>query len=67
MQAFNLNLTAIDPAELAPIPDVPESYGPRNEEDKRVLGLVLEGLSSGPAVPLDDAFFDELNAIISQH
>jgi hypothetical protein len=65
MQTFNL--TAIDPVELAPIPDVPESYGPRNEEDRRVLSLVQEGMASGRALPLDDAFFAELDAIISQH
>jgi len=62
-----LNLTALDPAELAPIPDIPESYGPRNEEDERVLALVLEGLASGQPLPMDASFFDELDAIISQH
>ena len=65
MQAFNL--TTIDPVELAPIPEIPESYGPRNKEDRRVLALVLEGMSSGQATPLDDAFFAELDAIFSQH
>ncbi|MDY7549017.1 hypothetical protein QN360_16960 [Glaciimonas sp. CA11.2] len=65
MQAFNL--TTINPVELDPIPDVPESYGPRNEEDRRVLTLMLEGMSSGPALPIDDAFFAELDAIVSQH
>ncbi len=62
-----LNLTAIDPADLAPIPDVPESYGPRNAEDRRVLALVQEGMASGKPVPLDDDFFAEIDAIISQH
>jgi hypothetical protein len=32
-----------------------------------VLALVLEGMSSGQATPLDDAFFAELDAIVSQH
>lgn len=65
MPAFNL--TAINPADLAPIPDVPDSYGPRNDEDRRVLALVQEGLASGKPVPLDDDFFAEIDAIISQH
>ncbi len=59
------NLATIDPAELAPIPDVPERYGPRNEEDEHVLALVLRGLASGPVEPLDDAFFAELDAIVA--
>ncbi|MDC8758429.1 hypothetical protein [Janthinobacterium fluminis] len=44
----SLNLKAIDPAELMPLPEVPESYGPRNEEEKRVHALVKEALDSGP-------------------
>lgn len=64
MQIFNL--TTIDPVELTPIPDVPESYGPRNEEDRRVLALVREGMASGCALVLDDTFFAELDAIVSQ-
>ena len=65
MQPFNIE--TIDPAELAPIPEVPETFGPRNEEDVRVLDLVLTSLSSGAALPLDATFFAELDAIISQH
>jgi len=68
-QSYNdvmpLNLHKIDPAELAPIPDVPESYGPRNEEEERVLRLVREGLESGPAIPVDGAFFARLRSRIS--
>lgn len=60
-----LNLHEIDPAELAPIPDVPESYGPRNDEDEHVLKLVREGLESGPAIAVDDAFFARLRSRIS--
>ena len=63
MQAFNL--TAIDTLEFAHLPKVPASYGPRNEEDSRVLALVLEGMSSGPALPLEEVFFAELDAIVS--
>ncbi|MEB0140299.1 MULTISPECIES: hypothetical protein [unclassified Undibacterium] len=63
MQAFNL--TTIDTLELAHLPKVPASEGPRNEEDSRVLALVLEGMSSGPALPLDEVFFAELDAIVS--
>jgi hypothetical protein len=43
-----LNLKALDPAELMPIPDVPESYGPRDEEEQRIYDLVMEGFASGP-------------------
>ena len=43
-----LNLKALDPAELMPLPDVPESYGPRNEEEQRIYDLVMEGIHSGP-------------------
>jgi hypothetical protein len=44
------DLKAIDPAELMPLPEVPESYGPRNEEEKRVYELVKEALDSGPGM-----------------
>ena len=44
----SLNLKSIDPAELMPLPDIPESYGPRNEEERRVYMLVKEALDSGP-------------------
>ncbi len=63
---FAPDLTTIDPAEMAPVPDVPVSYGPRNKEEEMVLGLVRQGLASGPATPLDDLFFAELDAIITQ-
>ena len=62
-----LNLNAIDPADLMPIPDTPDSYGPRNEEDERVYALVMAGLNSGPAIPVDDAFFARLRARIPGH
>lgn len=44
----SINLKSIDPAELMPLPEVPESYGPRNEEERRVYKLVKEALDSGP-------------------
>lgn len=62
---MSLNLYTIDPAELLPLPEVPESYGPRNEEEVRVLELVKEGLESGSVVAVDDAFFDRLRSRIS--
>lgn len=52
------DLSDIDPAELAPIPEVPESYGPRNAEERRILAKVQEALA-GEFVPLDDFFFDD--------
>ena len=56
------NYQAIDPADLAPIPDVPDRYGPRNEEDERVLELVRRGLASGPCIPVETLLAD-LDAI----
>jgi len=44
----SINLKALDPAELMPLPEVPESYGPRNEEDQEVYALIQEALASGP-------------------
>jgi hypothetical protein len=44
----SLQLKSLDPAELMPTPEVPESYGPRNEEELRIYNLVKEGLDSGP-------------------
>lgn len=41
----SLNLSDIDPAELMPTPDVPESYGPRNAEERRVPDAFLEQFS----------------------
>lgn len=43
-----LNLKSIDPAELMPTPEVPESYGPRNQEDVLVYRFVKEALDGGP-------------------
>jgi hypothetical protein len=60
-----MNLITIDPAELVPLPEVPVSFGPRNEEDERVLVLVKQGLASGVPTALDEAFFAELDAIIA--
>lgn len=45
-----LNLHTIDPAELLPAPAVPESYGPRDEEEQRVYDLVNEALDCGPGI-----------------
>jgi hypothetical protein len=42
------NLKSIDPAQLLPTPEVPESYGPRNDEDLHVHQLVQEALDAGP-------------------
>ncbi|MBV1777478.1 hypothetical protein KSF73_17305, partial [Burkholderiaceae bacterium DAT-1] len=42
------SLNSLDPAELMPLPEVPESYGPRNEEDREVYALIQEALESGP-------------------
>jgi hypothetical protein len=61
------NLKALDPAELMPIPDVPESYGPRNEEDQRVYDLVKAGLDSGEPIPVDAAYFARLRARIASY
>lgn len=44
----SLDLKSIDPAELLPLPEVPDSYGPRDEEERRVYALVKEALDSGP-------------------
>lgn len=44
----SLHLNTIDPAELMPTPEIPESFGPRNEEERRVYNLVKEALDSGP-------------------
>lgn len=54
-----LDLKAINPAELAPIPEIPESYGPRNAEEKRILARVQEALA-GEFSPLDDSLFRDV-------
>lgn len=59
-------LYALDIAEMLPMPEIPEQYGARNDEEKRVLKLVQDGLQSGAPVPVDDAFFARLQARISQ-
>ena len=43
----SLHLTSIDSAELLPLPETPESYGPRDQEELRVYNLVKEALDSG--------------------
>ena len=60
------NYKALDPAELAPVPDVPDRYGPRNEEDERVLALVRKGMASGPALPLAEVLA-RIDAAIQKH
>jgi hypothetical protein len=59
-----LNLKDLDPAELMPLPDVPESYGPRDEEEQRIYDLVMEGIDSGPGITYDtvDDFMRALDA-----
>ena len=40
----------------------------RREQDREHLrGLLLEGASSAPAAPLDDAYFDALRARVRGH
>lgn len=55
-----------DLAEMLPMPDVPEQYGARNDEEQHILQLVQDGLQSGAAIPVDDAFFARLQARIPQ-
>lgn len=61
-----LDLMALDPADLAPLPEVPESYGPRNAEERRILARVQAALA-GEFVALDDSFFSEDEPAASQH
>lgn len=49
----SLDLNSIDPAHLMPTPEVPDSYGPRNEDDVRVYKLVKEALDAGPGRKYD--------------
>ncbi len=72
-QAYNeamttLNLKSLDPATLMPLPEVPESYGPRNEEDLRVYTLVKEAIDGGPGRKYDTVadFMGTLNARVSR-
>lgn len=64
-----LNLKALDPAELMPTPEVPESYGPRNEEERRIYTLVKEALDAGPGKTYDNVadLIAELRAGIPRH
>jgi hypothetical protein len=59
-----LNLNSIDPADLMPTPEVPESYGPRNQEDVLVYTFVKEALDGGPGKKYDNVadFIAELRA-----
>lgn len=58
----SLNLNDIDPAELMPTPDVPESYGPRNAGETRIHELVSEALDAddGQVYETVDDLIDEL-------
>ena len=58
----SLNLNAIDPAELMPSPEVPESYGPRNEEERRIYALIKEALDGDEGLSYEtvDDLIDEL-------
>lgn len=57
-----LNLHTIDPKELLPLPEATENYSPNNEEEKRVLEQVKEGLESGAVIPVDEDFFKRLHS-----
>ncbi len=39
-----LNLANIAPADLMPLPEVPDRYGPRNADERRIYDRVKEGL-----------------------
>ena len=62
----SLNLDAIDPAELLPTPEVPESYGPRNEEERRIYERIKEALDSDDGETYDTVadLIDELRRSI---
>lgn len=47
------NLKSIDPAQLSPTPEVPECYGPRDDEDVRIHQLVRAALDAGPGKKYD--------------
>lgn len=38
----------------------------KDQDRQRLRDLLLEGANSGPAVPVDDAYFDSLRARIRQ-
>ena len=59
-----LNLNAIDPAELMPLPETPDSFGPRDDEERQIYALIQEAMDSGPGkryASVDDLAV-ELNA-----
>ncbi len=60
-----LNLKSLDPADLMPAPEVPESYGPRNDEDVRVYAFVKEALNACPGTKYDSVE-DFMRALLSQ-
>lgn len=47
-----------------PTPEVPESYGPRNDEERRVHTLIKEALDAGPGKTYDNVadFIADLRA-----
>jgi hypothetical protein len=59
-----MNLKSLGSAEMMPLPEVPESYGPRDEEEQRIYDLVMEGINSGPGTVYDtvDDFMRALDA-----
>lgn len=57
------NYQALDPADLSPLPDVPDQYGPRDADEVQILQLVLEGLASGPGIPLEEVL-SELESVV---
>lgn len=63
---MTFKLYARDLAEMLPMPDVPEQYGARNDEEQHILQLVQDGLQSGAVIPVDDVFFARLQARIPQ-
>lgn len=64
----SLHLNAIDPAELMPLPELPESYGPRDDEELRIYNMVKEALDGGPGKTYASVadFIAELSASIPQ-
>ena len=49
----SLDLKSLDPAQLMPTPEVPDSFGPRNQEDLRVYKLVKEAIDTGAGKKFD--------------
>ena len=48
-------------------PELPQGYGPRNEEDQRVFDLVNKGINSGAPLAVDASYFARLRARIAAH